>query len=77
MTNTDHLSLPEAISAVEAAHTGWHIWQTRSGRMWATTQASDYSVGSGTTLDASTGLQGIERAIGEWEWQHARLLGVA
>ncbi len=76
MTNTDRLTLGEAIAAVEKAHAGWHIRQTRKGSMRATATASLYSVGSGTTLDAS-GLQGIEQAIGEWEWQQARLAGAA
>lgn len=72
MTRIDGMSLPEAEHAIEAAHPGWHVWHSHDGDMFgricATCTASVLG-GSGTTLDAPS-VETIERAIGEWEWEH-------
>ncbi len=39
---------------IDARHKGWHAWQSRQGRWWATATRCPIEPGSGQTIDADT-----------------------
>lgn len=74
MTGIDGLTLTEAEHAIEDAHPGFHVWHSQdgevTGRIYATTTATDGNPDcSGVTLDAPS-VERIEETIATWEHQH-------
>ena len=72
MTLIDALTLPEAERAIEAAHPGFRLYHDgpQTG-VYATVVPEGNWADLGLPLWAPS-VETIERAIGQWEWEHQR-----